>query len=243
MALSVNSSTPSVNGSYEGFNYEIYDSNTTTAAIKIFIPANESVKAIPGCMLATSGNMEIKGQLKRTMKAMFGPDSARFQTFTARDSSGWVVLAPSFYGSIKAVPINDEEICVGDDAFLASFGSIESTSSRQSMKKAFFSGHGMYVKKVSGTGIIFICSVGSTMQIELADGEEIIVDTGHLITWPKDISYEVQKASKAWFGSGVSGEGMVSKITGPGNIQVQTRSPEELAEWVYETESPPCPQR
>ena len=240
MSILSTTSNPTVDtGDYNGFRYEIFDSNSTTAIVKIHIPADHSVKAIPGCMVCTSPNIEIKGKLKKTFKAMLGPDDARHQTFTAKETGGWVVLAPGFYGSIRAVSIADEEICVGDDAYLASFGEVESTSVKQGMKKALFSGHGLFVKKVKGSGVVLVCAVGSMLTMELADGEDVIVDTGHMVTWPRHIKYEVTKASKSWFGSGLSGEGMVSKVTGPGKINIQSRNPEELAEWVYETKMPP----
>lgn len=238
MSVTFNTSSPAQSGEYNGFRYEIFDSNSTTATIRIHIPAEETVKAIPGCMLATSPNIIIKGKMKRTLKAMVGPDSVRSQTFTAKDSPGWVILAPGFYGSMTAVPIQDNEICVGDNAFLASIGEVESTSVSQSAKKAMFSGHGMFVKKVKGTGVVFVCAVGSLMSMELADGENVIVDNGHLVTWPRDITYDVEKASKKWGSSGLSGEGWVTRISGPGTINVQSRNAEALAEWVYETKRP-----
>lgn len=241
--MSVTSATgkgPNVeSGSYEGYRYEVINPTSTTATLKIYIPDGHSVKAIPGCMFATSANIEIKGKVKRTMKAMFGPDEARHQLLTAKDGEGWVLLAPGFFGAISPMQINDQEVCVGDDAFLASIGEIDSTSSSQGVKKSLFSGHGLFVRKVKGNGVIFVCAVGSMMTYELKDNENMIIDNGHLVTWSNDMKYEMKKASKSWAGSGVSGEGIVASMTGLGKVHLQTRNPEEMAEWIYETKSPP----
>lgn len=226
-------------GEYEGFRYEVVNPSSTTATLKVYIPAGETIKAIPGCMFATSSSIEIKGKLKKTFKAMLGPEDASFSTYTAVDADGWVLMAPGFLGSITPVEINDEEICVGDDAFLASLGDIQSSIKSQGLKKSMFSGSGLFVKKVKGTGIVFVCAVGSMMTMDIPEEETIVVDNGHLVTWPSSITYDIQKASKSWFSSGVSGEGVVAKITGPGQINVQTRNPEEMAEWVYDTKTPP----
>lgn len=86
---------------------------------------------------------------------------------------------------------------------------------------------------------MFIAAVGSMVTMNLADGEDVIVDTGHLVSWPRGIKYDVQKASKGWFGTGLSGEGMVTKIFGPGVVHVQSRNAEEVAGWVYESKWPP----
>lgn len=226
-------------GEYDAFRYEVMSPTSTTSTLKIYIPEGQSVKAIPGCMFATSANIEIKGKLKKTFKAMLGPDDASYQMLTAKEGEGWVLLAPGFYGSITPVPITNEEICVGDDALLCSIGDIETTSKSQEMKKAMFSGSGLFVKKAKGTGVMFVCAVGSMMTFELAAEETVVVDNGHLVTWPAGITYDIKKASKSWFSSGISGEGVVARITGPGVINVQTRNPEEMAEWIYSTKMPP----
>lgn len=226
-------------GSYGKFNYEVINPNSMNATVKIHIPAGESVKAIPGCMIATSDHVQVKGKIKKTVKALLGPDEARFQTLTALEKPGWVILAPGFYGSVTAIELKEQEICVGDDAFLAGIGELESTSKSQGLKKAMFSGSGLFVKKVKGTGVIFVCAVGSMMTWDLKEGESMIIDNGHMVTWPKDLKYDMQKASKSWFGSGVSGEGVVAKVTGPGKVNVQTRNAEEMAGWVYDSKMPP----
>lgn len=227
-------------GTYQEYKYEIINPTSTTAALKIYIPDGQSVKAIPGCMFVTSSNIEIKGKIKKTLKAVLGPDEARYQTFTAKAGEGWVLLSPSFYGAISPIRITNEEICVGDNAFLASIGEIESTSKSQGLRKAIFSGHGMFVKKVKGTGVIFVCAVGAMMTFNLKENENIVVGNGHLVTW-SNMKHDMKMASKGWFSSGLSGEGIISSMTGPGRINVQTRSPKELVEWVYETKPPATP--
>lgn len=96
----------------------------------------------------------------------------------------------------------------------------------------FFSGHGLFVKKVSGSGIVFVTSVGSMMSFEIPEGE------CHLVTWPEGVSYEIKKASKTWWGSAVLGEGVVATKGGPVTINLQTKSPEELAKFIYSARPP-----
>lgn len=235
-----NQAPPTITGQYNNTKYEIIDPHSTTATVKIHLEDGQSVRAIPGCMFATSSNIEIKGKIKKTMRAILGPGEARFQMLTAKDGPGWVLLAPSFYGSIHAVKVSDEEVCVGDDAFLAAIGDVKSTSKAQSLKKAIFSGHGLFVKRATGTGVVFVCAVGSMKPFEIADGQQIVVDTGHLVTWPASIKYDIERADKSWLSTGLSGEGMVSRITGPGSVNVQTRNGNQIAGWIYESRAPPA---
>lgn len=229
-------------GTYEGFKYEFINASSTTTCVKIHIPADQSMKGVPGCMVSTSDNIDIKGKYKSSLKAhLFEPGSARYTIFTAKERDGWVVLAPPFFGSVRAIQVNEgEDLCVGDDCYLGSIGDVETSAKGQgdSMKKAFFSGHGYFVKKVKGNGIVFVCAVGSLLTFELEEGETTVVDNGHLVTWPSNIKYTVEKASANYFRSMVSGEGWVLKFQGPGQVNVQTRSAKSIAEWVYDTKTP-----
>lgn len=235
----VDENAPVETGEFGTTRYEIIEPNTPTSRVKIYLEQDIFVKAVPGCMIATSPNIEIEGKLKKSFKALVGPDKARYQTFTARDGPGWVLLSPSFFGSIRALPLNDDEVLLGDDAMLASIGDVETAAKSQSTSKAFFSGHGWFVKKVKGTGVVFISAVGAMKTYDLADGEEIVVDTGHLVSWPKEVEYEIKRANKSWTSTGLSGEGFVSRIKGPGRINVQLRSGRDIAEWTYDTKTPP----
>lgn len=221
-------------GEYDGFRYEVLNPSNATSALQIYIPAEKSVHAVPGCMLATSENIEIKGKFKESFKAMVGSNKARYQTLTAKGTEGWVLLVPSFYGSITGVKVDNEELCVGDNAFLASIGDIQSTSKIQPFSQALFSGHGLFVNKVSGTGVAFVCAVGSMMSFQLQAGRSMVVDNRHLVIWSNNMAYEMRKSCKSFFSARVSGEGIVAKLTGPGRICVQTRNPRDLAKWCYE---------
>lgn len=233
-------------GGFDGFRYEILDGFSTTAVLKVWIPCGKSIRAIPGCMFSTSSNVSIKGKYHGNFKAIVGIGDSRYQILSVEEDSGkegWVMLSPGFYGSISVITVNPgDEICVGDNAFLASIGDgIKSVMKSQGVKKALFSGSGLFVKKVKAEetgGIIFVCAVGSMMSFNIPEEESIIVDNGHLVTWPNHMQYDMQKAAKNWFRSAVSGEGIVSKLTGPGTVNVQTRSPEDMAEWIYDQKTP-----
>lgn len=229
-------------GTYQGFKYEFINGSSSTC-VKIHIPADQSMEGVPGCMVSTSENIDIKGKYKSSLQAhFFEPGTTRYTIFTAKERDGWVVLAPAFYGSVRAVEVKDgADLCVGDDCYLGSIGDIETSAKWQgdSMKKALFSGHGYFVKKVKGNGIIFVCAVGSLLTFELSEDNTTIVDNGHLVTWPSNIKYTVEKASSNYFGSIVSGEGWVLKFHGPGQLNVQTGSAKQIALWVNDTKKKP----
>lgn len=190
-------------------------------------------------MVAHSGNINIQGKVKKTLKAMFGPDEARHQKMTAIETPGWVLLAPGFYGDLRAVKLKDDmEVYISDGSFLACTDGIATTSVRQDVKKSLFSGSGLFVKKAKGNGIVFVGGVGSIMECKLTEGQVLTVDNDHLVLWSKEVGYELTKASSGLRSTALSGEGMVAKFTGPGMVWCQARIPKEIANWVYSTVSP-----
>ena len=68
--------------------------------------------------------------------------------------------------------------------------------------------------------------------INLEDGEEVIIDNGHLVAWPDYMEYEIEKASRGIVSSFTSGEGLVCRFRGPGTVLIQTRNPDSFTDWI-----------
>ena len=68
-------------------------------------------------------------------------------------------------------------------------------------------------------------SYGAIHAINLAQGEEYIVDNGHLVAWADYMQYQITKASNGWINSIMSGECLVCRFKGPGIVLIQTRNP------------------
>jgi uncharacterized protein (AIM24 family) len=102
----------------------------------------------------------------------------------------------------------------------------------QNLMKGLFSGEGFFVIKATGAGTLFVSSYGAIHPLDLADGQEMIIDNAHLVAWPEGIDYKIQKASSGWISSGTSGEFLVCRFKGPGRVLIQTRNPGAFGSWV-----------
>jgi uncharacterized protein (AIM24 family) len=60
---------------------------------------------------------------------------------------------------------------------------------------------------------------------------ELIVDTDHLVAYPKGFKIKTQLSGNI-ISSITSGEGFVMRITGQGKVILQTRSFSGLAKWI-----------
>jgi uncharacterized protein (TIGR00266 family) len=93
-----------------------------------------------------------------------------------------------------------------------------------------FSGEGLFLSKISGTGDLFVSSFGAVYQKTLGSGELYRVDTGHIVAFDESVTYKIKKASKGLFSTLASGEGLVGEYLGPGRIWIQTRNVRALAQ-------------
>jgi len=108
---------------------------------------------------------------------------------------------------------------VGKGGFLAMTDGVVKETKSQGLGKGMFSGEGFFVSRVSGVGILFVTSLGAIIQRSLKEGEQWIVDNGHLVAW--NCSYTIERSGGGLISGAHAGEGLVCRFTGPGTIFIQ----------------------
>ncbi|KAM5372035.1 hypothetical protein ACJZ2D_007791 [Fusarium nematophilum] len=215
-------------GTFNGGSYRISHRDTNTI-LTIQLAMGCPMSAKPGSMIAMSPTVTLKGQLKFSMKKMITGGDITSSTFIG---PGEVLLAPHSLGDVTTMRLTGKETwSVGQDAFLASTQGVIKDFKRQGISKAMFSGEGLWVYKISGTGLMWISSFGAIIRKDLVDGEKYIVDNGHLIAW--NTKYVMERVASGGIISGIaSAEGLVCKFTGPGTIYMQTRNSRAFAAYM-----------
>jgi uncharacterized protein (AIM24 family) len=113
-------------------------------------------------MIAMSPTITLKGNIKFSMMKLVAGGEIAHSTFTG---PGELLLAPPALGDITNVRLaGNEQWSVGKDALLAATQGIVREYKRQGLGKAIFSGEGLYVYKMSGTGIMWISSFGAIIR-------------------------------------------------------------------------------
>ena len=133
-------------------------------------------------------------------------------------------------GDIVTWTLSGQTVFLQSGAYLASAMGVE-VDSKWGGAKTFFSGEGLIVLKVSGQGEVLVASYGAIESRELQAGEQITVDTGHLVAWSDGVTYQVRKVGN-WKSTMLSGEGLVVDLTGPGVVYTQSRSQEAFLGWL-----------
>jgi uncharacterized protein (AIM24 family) len=117
-------------------------------------------------MIAMTPTITLKGAMKFSMKKLLVGGEMTHSTYTG---PGELLLAPTALGDITNIRLTgDEQWSVGRDAFLACTQGVVKEYKRQGIGKAMFSGEGLFVYKISGSGILWITSFGAIIRKDVS---------------------------------------------------------------------------
>ncbi|OAA33506.1 DUF124 domain-containing protein [Moelleriella libera RCEF 2490] len=215
-------------GTFNGGSYRISHRDTNTI-LTIQLAIGCPFQAKPGAMIAMSPTMQLRGELKFSVKKMITGTEMSTSRYVG---PGELLLAPPMLGDITSIRLTGQESwVVGHDAFLAATQGVIKDHKRQGLGKAMFSGEGLFVYRISGTGILWITSFGAIIRKDLVEDEKYIVDNGHLVAW--NTKYILERVASGGIISNIaSAEGLVCKFTGPGTVFIQTRNPKAFSAYM-----------
>ena len=202
---------------------------------RVVLDRNEKVQVESGGMVGMSPDLlmetEAKGGiLKSIARSMFGGESFFLNTYTGVEDGDRILLAPPLPGDIAMVEMQGGSLMVQSGSYLASSEGIQ-VDTKWSGAETFFGSEGLIMLRVSGTGTLIISSYGAIHPMELKAGEKYVVDTGHLVSFEEQVGYDVKKVA-GWKSTLFSGEGLVAELTGPGEVNLQSRSQDSFLSWL-----------
>jgi len=119
------------------------------------------------------------------------------------------------------------ELLLEKGAYLASTTGITTSSDFQGLRGLF--NEGMFILRVSGTGMLFFNAYGDIQEIEI-DGS-YVVDNGHAVAWEPTLEYRLTRAAR--IRSFLFSDQIIMEFEGSGKLWVQSRNPRSLSDWVY----------
>lgn len=197
------------------------------SALTVHLNQGEGFRAEAGAMLSMSSTVDLEAKsagrgVFGSIKAAIGGESFFASMFTAARGKGEVILAPSLSGEIIQLELTGNTIYCEGGAYLAGNSDLE--ISTKGSFKALIAGEGLFLQKITGRGTLFLSSYGGIIEKQITPGENLIVDTGHLVAFEDSLSYTIRKASRGIFSTIASGEGLVSEFSGNGKVWLQTRN-------------------
>ena len=173
-----------------------------------------------------------KGLLGTLGLSLLGGQSFFVNDYVAVGGPGKIGLVSAPIGDIQRLEVGpDRGFIIQKSAYVASAPTVELDVQWQGFTKGLF-GQGLFMVKTTGQGDLFINTFGAIDEHALGTGETFIADNFHLVAFTDTCQYKVTK-----FGGLKStllgGEGLVTQITGPGQVYLQTKNLSEFGEWLW----------
>ncbi|MBX3071411.1 MAG: TIGR00266 family protein [Thermomicrobiales bacterium] len=204
------------------------------AVCRATLDRGEKIRVEGGAMIAMSDvSVETQatgGLLKSLKRSVLGGETFFQNTYTAESNESYIMLGPALPGDIMVMDLRNEDLIVQAGSFMASAIDID-VNTDWGGARTFFGGEGLFMLRCSGTGKLIVSSYGAIHKVDLAAGQEFVVDTGHIVAFDAGMTYDVRKFGN-WKSTIAGGEGFVVNYTGPGTLYLQTRSQQSFLQWL-----------
>ena len=202
------------------------------ANIHVKLAQGDEVIAEADAMASMSSTVDINtkwsgGFSRAVLKRVFGGESLFVNVFST-ESEGELALTQAFPGDIECIELKGNTLYLQPGAFLACEPGVKLGVGWAGIRMAV-AREGLFRLKVSGTGRLWFGAYGGIFAREIDD--EYVVDSGHLVAYEPSITVRIGMAGGV-FSSFFSGEGLVTRVAGPGRIYMQSRSMGGLAAWM-----------
>ncbi len=148
-----------------------------------------------------------------------------------------VAFAAPYPGKIIDIDLDEtggELICQKDAFLCAARGTEISITFNKRLGAGFFGGEGFILQRLRGDGMIFLHAGGTIVEKRL-NNERLMVDTGCLVAFERQIDYNIQRAGNLksmLFG----GEGLfLATLQGTGRVWLQSLPFSRLADRVIQS--------
>lgn len=216
--------------------YKIYGDDLQL--VEVELDPGEGVRAEVGTMTYMRTGIEMQtstgGGIMRGLKRIFTGESFFITTFLNQGSSrSQVAFAAPYPGKIIPLDLGmmgGEYLCQKDSFLCAAAGIEIEVAFTKKLGAGLFGGEGFILQRLTGDGLAFVHAGGTVVEMELAAGETVRVDTGCLVAFAPSVQYDIQFVGgfkNALFG----GEGLfLAKMTGPGKVYLQSLPFSRLAD-------------
>ncbi|WP_339061360.1 AIM24 family protein [Tepidibacillus marianensis] len=149
--------------------------------------------------------------------------------FEPKGGPGTIGFTPTAPGKIIPLQITPQNILQKDAFMVAEEGVELSVFFQRKLGTGFFGGEGFIMQKLVGNEMAFAEVDGEVVEINLAPGEMIDVDTTHVALFEASVDMEIRFV-KGFKNVIFGGEGLfLTRLTGPGKVWLQTMTIANLA--------------
>ena len=173
--------------------------NPSFSVARLILAPNEPVRVEGGAMMAHSQGVQIEakaegGVLAGLKRSVLAGESFFVTTYTAPPQGGWVDVAGVLPGDILPIDIQpDRPYYIARGNWIAnSYGTQIDT--QWGGRANFFGGEGGFGIRCSGQGTAVVSVYGAIDIFDLAPGQVVTIDTGHVVAYDLNIQFQMRRA-------------------------------------------------
>lgn len=207
---------------------------------RIIMGPGERIKAEAGAMMATTPTVTVEaraegGVMRSLKRAALGGESFFVTSYIAPADGGWVDVAARLPGDTHVIDVTEGQAWfVQKGSWLASADAVALDTKWGGFRNMFGS-EGGFILRAGGHGPMVVAAYGAIEAWDLAPGQTITLDTGHMVAYQESVTMNLRKVTGGLVQTFKSGEGLVFDFTGPGRVLVQTRNPAEFLGFISAT--------
>lgn len=210
----------------------IIRSQPSYSLLEVTLGAGEQLVTEAGAMAWMTPNIDVQtssrgGILSGLGRAVLSGESFFQNTYEAREDGGTIGLAPGQPGDVMAYQLDGGSLLLEKGAYLASTPGVTTSSDFQGLRGLF--NEGMFILRVSGTGLLFFNAYGDIQEINVEGS--YIIDNGHAVAWEPTLEYRLTRAGR--IRSFLFSDQIIMEFSGQGKLWVQSRNPRSLSDWVF----------
>lgn len=205
--------------------YEIW--GDASPAVTIHLDKGESLYTHEGGMSWMSADMEMTST---GSWGLFNTSNIFSSKYTANADNQEITFSATRSGHILVFDITpDHPVVAQESILLCAEPTVDAKSFQANISGSLYGNPGYIYQQYEGKGKLFLEVRGSLCEKELAPGEKLIAESGNAAAWDASVSHEVQfvrnSRSMLFKGKGT----MITVLTGPGKVYLQTAPVIELA--------------
>ena len=197
----------------------------------------EKVYVERSAMATMSGGLDLhtgfggEGVGRAIKRRYLGGETLLFNECVAEVEGAWIAVAPRYPGDVEVIEVSAEKEWLIEAGSLLAYSEGVHSDVRFSGLRTMVMHEGVTLIEVAGLGEALVSSYGGIEELTVGPGEQLIVDTGHIVAFSKEMQFDVGPLGS--FRTAVlSGEGIVARFTGPGRVLIQTRAEAPFRQWL-----------
>ena len=181
---------------------------------------HEMVRCESGALNYLRGDIAVHSQLIPSVGDLVSSVIASESVYRPTYAGTGVITLASSLGGFHVFELNGENWILEKGSYWASEGSVQLQFFRERLLTSIWAGEGfVYLQtRVSGQGKVVVCTKGPVEEMELADGEQLMVEGNCVIGRTQSVQFQMRRPTKNFWGRFTSGESIVRSYRGPGKV-------------------------